>query len=141
MNKMGYNTFVADAQYFEFNDRFDVIVGGEIIEHLENPGLFFESCRRHLNDDGCLIITTPNPRRLNMLLWFLLKNHNMINPEHTMWFDYITISELADRAGFDLQSYECYRPLVTPVTLTLYKLGIAKPLTAGGWVFIFKIHS
>ncbi len=44
---------------------FDVIVAGEIIEHLENPGLFLRACRPLLSAEGSLIITT-----INAYCWF-----------------------------------------------------------------------
>lgn len=36
----------------------------EVIEHLANPGIVLETARRHLDDDGVLLITTPNVHSL-----------------------------------------------------------------------------
>jgi len=41
--------------------KFDIIVCGELIEHIENPGLMLDGIKRFMNDDRILIITTPNP--------------------------------------------------------------------------------
>lgn len=54
----------ADAENFNLNRKFDVIVAGELIEHLDNPGLFLDCVHRHLREDGSLVITTPNARHL-----------------------------------------------------------------------------
>lgn len=40
---------------------FEVIVAGEIIEHLEDQGLLFRAAQALLSDDGTMLITTPNP--------------------------------------------------------------------------------
>jgi len=40
--------------------KYDAIASCEGIEHLGNPLLFLEHCRDHLNDNGVLIISTPN---------------------------------------------------------------------------------
>lgn len=50
----------ANAQSFSFNRKFDVIVAGEIIEHLQNPDAFLKSAYNCLRKEGRLIITTPN---------------------------------------------------------------------------------
>src|SRR5580765_6815911 len=39
---------------------FDVIVAGEIIEHLDNPGLFLDGIQRFMGKDSLLIVTTVN---------------------------------------------------------------------------------
>jgi len=52
---------VGDAQNFDFSDPFDLIVAGEIVEHLPNVRGFAESVLRNLKPAGRLILTTPNP--------------------------------------------------------------------------------
>ena len=40
------------------NDRFDLIIASDIIEHLPNPGRFLEACRKCLQPNGTLLVTT-----------------------------------------------------------------------------------
>ena len=40
--------------------RYHQIVAIEVIEHLENPSKFFRDIASLLDDDGCLILSTPN---------------------------------------------------------------------------------
>ena len=40
--------------------RFGLITAIEVLEHLENPGIFWRHIRRSLADDGYVLITTPN---------------------------------------------------------------------------------
>lgn len=75
--------------------KFDVIVAWEIIEHLYNPGLFTDNCKDLLNDNGLLIITTPNPFWFNFFLqtmfyWF----PKWVNNDHKTWFDPYLLSIL-----------------------------------------------
>jgi hypothetical protein len=39
---------------------YEAIVSCEGVEHIGNPGLFLKTASRHLQDEGTLIITTPN---------------------------------------------------------------------------------
>jgi len=46
--------------YVSKTSKFDVVIAGEIIEHLDNPGLFLDKLTSVLKDNGICIITTPN---------------------------------------------------------------------------------
>ncbi len=82
---------------------FDVIVAGEVIEHLETPGSLFALAAECLDGDGCLVLTTPNPyaahrvaagRRL--LSWE--------NADHVTYLFPSGIVELASRHGLILDA-------------------------------------
>ena len=42
-------------------DRFDVIVAGELIEHLGSPQTLFDRTRDLMEPSGQFVVTTPNP--------------------------------------------------------------------------------
>ncbi len=44
----------------DISEKYDIILACEILEHLENPLLFLESLKSKLNENGIIIITTPN---------------------------------------------------------------------------------
>lgn len=69
LREKGYEVICADVTTMDLGQKFDVIVAGEIIEHLPNQGLFLKNMKRHLKRDGVLIITTPNA--LAFFYWFL----------------------------------------------------------------------
>jgi hypothetical protein len=41
----GFDVRLGDAETFDLGEGFDVIVAGELIEHLSNPGLFLDRAR------------------------------------------------------------------------------------------------
>jgi SAM-dependent methyltransferase len=101
------NIHVQSAESFELPERFDTIVAGELIEHLSNPGLFLQQARRHLGDQGRLVLTTPNPFSIAYLLYAILKfPRTCQNPQHTCWFCPRTMIELAERWGFRVLHFE-----------------------------------
>ena len=49
-------------------ERYDTILAGEIIEHLDNPRAFLSGSYEILNPGGILAISTPNPYYLPIAL-------------------------------------------------------------------------
>jgi SAM-dependent methyltransferase len=45
--------------------KFDIITASEVIEHVESPLGFLKSITAHLNDDGVIVLTTPNSQFLD----------------------------------------------------------------------------
>src|SRR5689334_1250243 len=51
----GYFGDAMDLDKCELNEKFDVIVCGELIEHLTNPGLMLEGVKRFMKEDSILV--------------------------------------------------------------------------------------
>lgn len=97
----GYNTLVADAERFDLPDKnFDLAILGDVIEHVANPGLVFDSINRHLIIGGRAVVTTPNPFALSILVRRTFGMQYVGNSEHVAWFDPILLSYLMERSGF-----------------------------------------
>jgi len=94
----------ADMQTHNLNKKFDVIIAGDVIEHLDNQGLFIENMKRHLKENGKLIITTPNFRSLNPFLKFMSKGFKT----HTLWHDKETITFILEKYDFDIEEIFFY---------------------------------
>jgi SAM-dependent methyltransferase len=101
LREMGYSAQCADVQTMNLRKQFDIIIAGELIEHLENPGQFLRNMARHLNKDGVLFLTTPNPfyARQTWKIWRYLRPQ--VQEGHTCWFDPLTLSRLLQRCGFE----------------------------------------
>ncbi len=83
--------------------KFDVVVAGEIVEHLNNPGLFLSSVSGVLDPDGLLIITTTNAYCLRRFLRVPF-GYESIHPDHTYYFSHTTLRRLVEPFGFKLQA-------------------------------------
>ncbi len=91
-----------NAETIYLHKKFDVIVAGDIIEHLYNPGLFLQNMKKHLKNDGVLFISTPNIRSRCVLPFY------KTNPEHTLWHDRWTIQTLLAGYGYAIQNLYFY---------------------------------
>jgi 2-polyprenyl-3-methyl-5-hydroxy-6-metoxy-1,4-benzoquinol methylase len=106
MQREGFRVICGDAERLEESriEDFDIVVAGEIIEHLSNPGLFLEGARALLRSDGLFIATVPNAwsfTRLKQLrkgiddaLW--------THDQHTCWYSKATIQFLLRRFDFEI---------------------------------------
>jgi 2-polyprenyl-3-methyl-5-hydroxy-6-metoxy-1,4-benzoquinol methylase len=89
----------ASAEDFHFGTKFEIIFSGDLIEHLSNPGLFLEACKKHLTSGGRLILTTPNTFNLFNLTEKLTKREPTVNPDHTFYFNNKTLLKLLEKNG------------------------------------------
>lgn len=105
LNAQGYNIIHGDAQNFSLDRTFEVIVAGDLIEHLSNFAGFFESCAKHMNDQSTLIICTPNPWHWHKVLKAAL-GPVPVNEEHTCWVCPKTLEQLAGRFSMELRHVE-----------------------------------
>lgn len=125
-------------EYFDTDQRFDVIVMGFILEHVDDPSLILRRFRRFLKDDGVLFVTVPNAEALNKRVGFEagLLNDMMSLSEadkklgHQRLFTLNTISELVEAEGFRVKSAEgiFLKPITTGQIQTL---GLSKEVLEG----------
>jgi 2-polyprenyl-3-methyl-5-hydroxy-6-metoxy-1,4-benzoquinol methylase len=80
--------------------RWDFIVAGDVVEHMNNPGLFFESARKLLKDDGTLIVTVPSAFSVKRFFWLSFTGHEQVHPDHTAYFSEATLARVGERNGF-----------------------------------------
>lgn len=109
LENRGYDVRVADAEAFDLEESFDVVVAGELIEHLVNPGAFLECASEHLTEDGTLVLTTPNPWAFHRFRQ-ALSDDVFVNPEHTCWFDRKTLTQLLKRCDYRIDTVEYLHP-------------------------------
>ncbi len=107
LKRNGYGCVYGDCQNFNLHRKFDVIFAGELIEHLENPGQFLDCAKKHLNNGGLLIITTPNQFSMvrHIASCFGLLNENR---EHVMVHNEKTITNLLERKGFKVKEVDYF---------------------------------
>lgn len=91
-----------------FGDRkFDLIVAADVIEHLNNPGLFLESCRRQLMPGGEIIVTTSNTFHIGRFLKAALF-HEAVHDQHTAYYSPKTLQRLGEMGQIKTKEYGYY---------------------------------
>lgn len=110
----------------EIKEKYDIIIASEIIEHIQDPVKFLESLRDKLNDNGIIIITTPNgygwsEKEAKILKNILgneiigslfskvnkIKNRITLNQEndHVQAFTFKMINAIFDEAGLEIVGF------------------------------------
>jgi 2-polyprenyl-3-methyl-5-hydroxy-6-metoxy-1,4-benzoquinol methylase len=85
----------------------DVIVAGEILEHLSNPGLCLEGISSLMVEPECkLIVSVPNAFSIRHFVPFMFRKVELVLPDHTAYYSLNTLSQLVRRYG--LQVSEIY---------------------------------
>lgn len=102
----------ADAErlsdYFAPETRFDLIVAGDVIEHLSNPGALLTSCRSLLEPRGRVLVTTINAFGIGRFAKTLL-GHEAVHPDHTTYYSHKTLGRLASMCGLQASSLGYYK--------------------------------
>ncbi len=79
---------------------YDVVVAGELIEHLTDYGALFATTYKVLRLGGTFILSTPNPFKLNVLFNRIFGCDKDFNSSHTAWFDKFMLERLFRKYGF-----------------------------------------
>lgn len=109
----GFEAHVVDAQSPESVAELglepaDLVVAGEVIEHLDAPGPFLRAMRGLTRANGRLVLTTPNAYRfLNFLA--PLSGAELVHPDHTAWHSPRTLRTLLERNGWRVDEVAYYR--------------------------------
>lgn len=101
---------VMELNKLKLNEKFDIIICGELIEHIENPGLMLDGIKQFMHENSILIITTPNPWskiRIRLIRQNKLEN-TWLNQEHVSWYTYQTLKQLLSRKNFNEVCYGFY---------------------------------
>lgn len=141
LRALGYtNIHVASAESFDLGRLFDTVVAGEVIEHLCNPGQFLTCARQHLRPDGRLVLSTPYGFSLMYAAYAAYHYPRTCeNREHTCWYCPATVTELARRAGFVIETLRLiddYDPHVKSLKYRAYWA----VLRALGWLLPEKMR-
>lgn len=108
-----------DIENLEINERFDLIVCGEVIEHMADVDAFIEKLKRMLDNGGYLLLTIPNlsslfnkisilfgwqPRGINPSRKILLNPFTKYdyNWGHVSMFTFYAIKKFLRENGFEI---------------------------------------
>lgn len=85
----------------------EIVVCGEVIEHLANPGRFLEELR--FAYCASVIFTVPNAGS-EILQHNLRKGIECVNSDHVAWYSWKTLSVLLGRYGYEPKEWAWYGP-------------------------------
>jgi SAM-dependent methyltransferase len=78
----------------------DIVVAGEVIEHLDDPGSFLQGMHHLVAPGGVLVVTTPNANGL-VNAFALLGNLEVNHPDHVVMFTCRTLDGMLARHGWE----------------------------------------
>lgn len=109
------NLFRVDLEKLEeigLDMKFDVIVAGEMIEHLNNPGLFLTGIKRFMSPETKLLLTTINAYCGMRFVLYGLKGKRgraePVHPDHVAYYSYSTLNLLLKRHDLDVERFLFY---------------------------------
>ena len=95
---------VFDLERLTDGRRFDCIVAGEFIEHVEQPYELLRLFSRSLVPSGRLILSTPNPGSLPVVVFeWLRSTRRFYTSDHTYYFTPRWVARLLERSPFRLE--------------------------------------
>lgn len=114
---------------FETNERFDVIVFGYILEHVEDPILILKHFRKFLAPGGRMFVTVPNAEVLNRRLGHLagllpdmqeLADHDRLLG-HKRYYTVDSLRKTLTESGYEIRRLEgiYLKPLTTQQMISL----------------------
>lgn len=85
------------------NQSWDLIILGEMLEHLDNPVEFLASLRSKIVDKVSRVVVTV-PNAMTIYNWRGALNHReQINTDHRYWFTPYTLAKVVTRAGYRVE--------------------------------------
>lgn len=105
MREWGYDTLVGDVEHLEDvpdPGPIDVVVAGDIIEHVSSPGLLLEGAHRFFGPDTIMVITTCNAFYWRNFIYTWQKRER-VHDEHTCWYSHDTLRAVLDRHDYDVE--------------------------------------
>lgn len=101
------------------HERFDWIVGGDIVEHLDEPWSFLAELRRISKPGGHLLLSLPNLANVSIVNDLLRGRFDYVYmgltcAGHVRFFTRRSIEDMLDIAGWDVESIESQPVILTP---------------------------
>lgn len=120
--KKGFEVLDLDDVAVSLPDwKVDIVICGEVIEHLTNPGHVLRGLKKY----GCEVVVTAPNAYSSAGTKCMSKGLEQINPDHVAWYSYSTLMCLLKRTGYDVIEWHWYN---------------GEPLTAEGLIFVCEVR-
>ncbi len=128
-----YHINLEKLEEVELNETFDVIIAGEMIEHLSNPGLFLRGIQRFMKPTTNLVITTINAYCGMRMLTYGLRGkggaHEPVHPDHVAYYSYSTLRVLIEREDLKVNNFAFYNTGAEHRNLAPWKQKLANDIS------------
>ena len=116
-SSFGNYFYLASPDNFNTNEKFDLIIATELIEHLLSPMKFISFCINLLNDGGKIVLTTPNRDYLSKkaiwvtdlppvhVVWLSKKSFKFIAKQNNLNCDFVSFSKYIANEENNLLDY------------------------------------
>ncbi|MDD5472794.1 MAG: class I SAM-dependent methyltransferase [Candidatus Methanoperedens sp.] len=124
--------------------QFDVILFGDVLEHLRNPDIILKKLKPFLKDNGHIVVTLPNitywSSRLKIFMGnFEYTDHGILDSTHLRFFNYISAKRLLEENGFMIIKQDFVPPMIFPISTICYFFARLFPnLLAFQFIFVAK---
>jgi O-antigen biosynthesis protein len=120
----------------QIDDEFDVILAGDVLEHLRFPDQLLHQLRPRLAPAGSWVISVPNVahwsvRKELLLGRFDFTARGIMDATHLRWFTLRTLAAMLRRTGYQIRHQEAIYTL--PMQDRLRLRGLARRLQAMHW--------
>lgn len=91
-------------------EKFDVVVLGDVLEHLKYPKELLVALKKHLKQNALIVSSTPNSAFIWMRMKFLLgnlsysKNGGLMDEDHLRFYSFQTARALFEESGYEIIS-------------------------------------
>lgn len=86
---------------------YDLVIAGEVVEHVGDAGSFLHACRRLLTSAGRLCVTVPNACSPKIGLRALF-GREFVHPDHHVYYGPRTLARSLEAAGFQVNFMASY---------------------------------
>ncbi len=104
-DRLNIPIYQTDFMDFNTNDLFDIIILGDVLEHVPTPIKMLEKSYNLLNKEGVIWISTPN---FESAFSYIMKDKDPMWRvcEHLNYFSYRSLKNILEKVGFNIIDYK-----------------------------------
>jgi hypothetical protein len=97
---------------FSFNQKFDLIIAGDVLEHTIYPDKICRYLQGVLDENGIFILSVPNIRSIRAFYWIFVAGifprepNGLFDKTHRSWFTYKNMRDILEESGFEIINYK-----------------------------------
>lgn len=125
----GYEIDYQDCETMALDQRFDLIVLSDVIEHVNSPVVAVRNLAAHLAPGGKLVITTPNATAANVIFKTMFRTNPNVFYDHMTTYYPEHFQAMCDRLNLKLEAVHLFDHMDRRTRTLLWKSKIMAMLT------------